>query len=297
MYSSTMRKQVLGLLTLVLILVVSGCSSQGKSQGSKEKVRWESIYEPFYAFDDLQNQEFIDEFRATATSKTGLYNFHIKYLNLYSESLEEVKKSFLKGKEIVKTEDLPYLDESILFLDLHLRGIDAEIKELTELVKLNCPDLFSESQKSLLKRCNYAIWASIDYTQVSLFCTFVKISTNLSELPNFSMEKVFIISTQSDDNFDACLVFDQSHLLRGYPRTIGDSYVLPELQSTFTSNENRTVIELAEGLYAYDSSASVLQDAIDSSWFGKCAPYKQYESKLAEYSLILGSIKPGNCKN
>lgn len=292
-----MRKKALGLLTLVLVLFVTGCSNQGKSEGSKEEVSWESIYEPFYTFDDLQSQEFIEEFRATATSKTGLYNFHIKYLNLYSKSLEEVKKSFLKGKEIIETEDLPYLDESILFLDLHLSGIDAERKELAELVELKCPDTYTESQKSLLERCNYAIWASLDYQQVSLFCTFVKMSTNLRELPNFSMEKVSIIGAQSSDNFDACRVFDQSHLLRGYPRTIGDSYVLPELQSTFTSNENRTVIELAEGLYAYDSSASVLQDAIDSSWFGKCAPYKQYESRLAEYNLILGSIKPGSCKN
>lgn len=292
-----MGKHKLGLVTLAVILVVTGCSSGGKSAVSKEEISWESIYQPFYSFDDLQNQEFSEEFKATATSKTGLYNFHIKYLNLYSASLEKVRDSFLKGKEIIGKEDLPYLDESILFLDLHLSGIKAEKKELTELVELKCPDTYTESQKALLERCNYAIWASINYQEVALFCTFVKMSTNLRELPKFLMEKVSIISRRSTDDFNACRVFEQSHLVRGYPRTIGDSYVLPEWQPDLASNDNRTVIELAEGLYAYDSSASVLQDAIGSSWFGKCAPYKQYESKLAEYNLILGSIKPGSCKN
>jgi hypothetical protein len=292
-----MRRQALYLFTLVLTLVITGCSSQYKSEGSKEQVSWESIYEPFYTFDDLQNGEYLEEFREKATSKTGLYNFHIKYLNLYSESLEEVKKSFLKGKEIIETEDLPYLDEALLFLDLHLGGIDAEIKELTELIKLNCPESYSESQKSLLKRCDYAITANLNYQDVPLFCTFVKMSTNLRELPNFATEKVSLISARSKGDFDACRVFDQSHLLRGYPRTIGVGYVLPELQSISTANENRLVIEVAEGLYAYDSSANVLQDAINSSWFGNCAPYKVYESKLSEYNLILGSLKPGSCKN
>ena len=275
-----------------MILVLSGCTKAGSQE-------IENAWSAFYAFDSTQDSFWIpiSEFQATDTPDE-LISVIAKEWRNKGNQFSALYDTMKPSESFFQNEEKSNFKKGINFLKQYRDDALSEVKEIDSVKVVGCPNSFSESKLEIIKRCGRINFAWSDAESVSLMCTLVKANNAFAQISGFNPNKSKSLQNVSEEKKKACEAFDTSHRIHGHPKTIGETWVPSRFNSDFDSNANRTLTEVADGLWASKmGDNSSLESALYASWFGYCGPYRKYEKKLSEAGLLLGSIKSGSCRN